>query len=986
MGCDLSYGRAEKSTAGVDNYLNSAYDPNSYIVGVEQEKWINLQTVLWYDADEQGYYSTKFVDGKPIKNADGDVAVEKFYPTATDLKAIQGRNSLCFSISAGVGTENSSFGEKRILIDNVCIRLHDGLTVDQYMQVPSDSGSISIPIYNAYKLEGDGVPEYVKKAVIENNGFSQENIVIEKFSQEDKLLLNGTLLEGYTGTLSNSIIKLSNVKERQTGENLRITLKDIKSVDGGGLLNSTMLVATDKNFKGVIKSCFTDINGNELSVASASSVPTEVSKLKLMLKGVSEAVITDGTVSYTATGGEFDFTTNPLKPNTTYTVKLDGSDYTTFKTAGNGSLSFSNIKLEAGNASVKYVNTLDEDKTVYFTVMYFDTAHKLIKAVTEAKNAAKNYADTMTQPVDSSLGAAYCKVVLLDGLQAVKPLTSMFVNPEQGAEQASTAATKEIEISPFDNAKTAVVKGALTEKAKQRITVVLLAEGGSLVFANDLYSANDGSYTFEINMPDSAQTGTYKLYAAAAGRALANGTEVHYSKDSGSALESVNGASTAKSMAQVIKDNQADLEFYYDEYYNSFDDDDKLAVAALILNAKNELKTVNGIGFVTTDKQTAVKTFRKAVIVRAVTLGKVTDYSEIVPHFDELSAGAVYEWLDNSGSKEISSELRSKWRAGILNRLKGANFISFADFLTKLRAALMFECIADSDGYGNIKNILTDYVSQAYISGLSSTYITNAVCSELVKKVYTGFEYTQLIADIKAYYDTPPAGGGNSVTGNGGNTGGVFPSGVNAPTPIDGTESAVNGGDEAKYDTFRDIGDCWAKDIILELANKNIISGIGDDCFAPERSITREELAAIIVRMLDLSAVFEAELPFADVTEDDWCYEAVKIAYQHGIINGKSASEFGEGESISRQDMAVMLKNVLDVSKIEYAEGTISFADMTEIEEYARKAVNILAEMRIINGYEDNTFRPKDLATRAEASKVIYEMLKVLSRKGAETK
>ena len=53
---------------------------------------------------------------------------------------------------------------------------------------------------------------------------------------------------------------------------------------------------------------------------------------------------------------------------------------------------------------------------------------------------------------------------------------------------------------------------------------------------------------------------------------------------------------------------------------------------------------------------------------------------------------------------------------------------------------------------------------------------------------------------------------------------------------------------------------------------------------------------------------------------------------------------------------------------------------MAEIAGYAQRAVNILAETKIINGYEDNTFRPNGLATRAEASKVIYEVLKVLSR------
>ena len=856
--------------------------------------------------------------------------------------------------------------------------MYDGITIDQYMQVPSNNNSMRIPIYNGYQFAGEGVPGYVKKAILKKTELKPQNIVVEKFSQDDKLLLNGTVIDGYMGTLNDNVIDLSNVEERQTGEKLRITLKDIKDVDGRELLNSTIFVSADENFKGVIKSCFENINGDELVVASANSIPTEVSKLNMVLRGVSEATITDGTVTYTAIDGIFDFTDNPLKANTTYSIKVDGSDYTTFKTVNNGVLVFSDITETSGNVEIRYVNTLNEDKTVYFAIMYFDSSNKLIKAVAEPKTAYKNSSDVMTMMIDSPSGAVYRKVVILDGLQTARPLSTMFVSPEQSGEQTSITAIKEIEISSFDNAKSATVKGVLNDKTRQRITAVLLDAAENVVYANDLYSANDGTYTFEINMPSTAETGNYNLYVVAAERVLANGTEIHYSKDSSSALALVNNATTAEAMAQVIKDNQADLEFYWDEYYTLFNESDKLAVAALMLKEKNDLKAENGVGFITTDKQAAVDVFRKAVVVRAVTLGKVTDYLEIVPYFNELSTGVVYEWLDNNGGKEISSELRSKWKAGVLNRLKGASFASFADFLAKLKASLVFECIADSDGYGNIKNILSDYVSRGYISGLNSTYITNTVCSNLVDKVYTGFDYNQLITDIDTYFNTPSGGGKNGGFGGGGGGGvsAVFPGGTEAPTPIEG---GANNGNGIKYDTFRDISDCWAKDIILELAKRNIISGIGDGFFAPERNITREEFAAIIVRMLGLSVVFEAEPPFDDVSKDDWCYDAVKIAYQHGIISGKSVSEFGKGEYVSRQDMAVMLKNALDVQKVIYEEGTLNFTDSAEILDYAHTAVKALVGMKVINGYEDNTFKPSGLATRAEAAKVIYEVFKVLN-------
>ena len=337
-------------------------------------------SVVNYDKANQNYVTTSYVDGKPIFNTNsGEISKLEVPAPYTDVAT---RTRLGVSVNYRANHTDTSLDEYAV-VDNICIRMYNGITIDDYMQVPSNNSNISIPIYNGYQFEGESVPEYVKKAVIKNAdaGIKKENILIEKFSQDDKLLLNGTIIEGYTGTLNDTVVDLSNIEERQEGENLRITLKGIESVDDGEMLNSTVLVAADEDFTGIIKSRFENINGDELIVASADSVPTEVSKLNLVLRDVSEAVITDGMVTYTATDGVFDFSANPLKPNTTYTIKFDGSDYTTFKTVSNGTLSFSDISVCASSADAKYVNTLNDDKTVYFTIMYFDSSNKLITAV-----------------------------------------------------------------------------------------------------------------------------------------------------------------------------------------------------------------------------------------------------------------------------------------------------------------------------------------------------------------------------------------------------------------------------------------------------------------------------------------------------------------------------------------------------------------------------------------------------------------------------
>ncbi len=959
-------------------YLNSAKSYRATSGIPKEGKWCNMQTVVKYDPENMDYISWNYIDGKPLLDENGEVAKLIFDPDDRTLTDIQNRASINFDIRIRCDAATNEDRDKDVILDNVCIRLYDGSTMDSFMQVPANNTEFDIDLYNGYNFSGDDsdIPSQVKSAALVNKELTQDDVVIECFEPEDKLLLNGTVIDERESVIDGSAIAVSNIPERADGYNLRVTLGNIESVDEGELRNTSMFISSDENFKGVMNSSFKDIGGREVSVSSADSVPTKVNKMELALRGVDYATITDGTNEYTARGGVFDFTQKPLAPGTTYTLKLDGEDYTTFTTADAGELTFSNIGVSSNTASVKYMNTFSEDKEVYFTVMYFDDADRVIKTVMSKKTAEKNKADTLAMAVDPQVGAAYCKIMILDSLQTAVPLTEMFSGQGEIAEQQPTKLIKDFDISPFDNSGTAAVKGRLTANEGQRVTVSLLDSEGNLAYANDFSSAADGTYTFNINMPAVALTDTYKLYIAADGNNFVNGKDVHYSADSSAALAIVNGAETAADMYSAINSNRDDLEFYYDEYTDSFTEADELAVSELILNKKNELKKANGVGFITTDKRSAVDVYRKAVIVQAIKLGKVSNYPELTQHFSELSEGVIHDWLDSDGTKDVRDEVRDKWINGILTRLKGASFTTFDEFIDKFRASLVFECIAAPDGYENIKGILTDYVNQKYISGLSKEYITNTVCTKLVKKVYSGFDYTQLVNDIKGYNETTSAGdsGANKYSGGSSSGGGAFVGGATIPEPI------VKDNDEVKSDIFRDVEDCWAKDIIVELANKNIISGVGDGYFAPERNITREEFAAIVVRMLNLSAVFETDIPFADVTKDDWCYDAVKIAYQHGIINGKSLNEFGMGENISRQDMAVMLKNVLDVINVEYTESDIDFADMGEIDDYAKKAVGILSGAEIINGYEDSTFRPHGLATRAEAAKVIYEVLKVLNK------
>ena len=171
--------------------------------------------------------------------------------------------------------------------------------------------------------------------------------------------------------------------------------------------------------------------------------------------------------------------------------------------------------------------------------------------------------------------------------------------------------------------------------------------------------------------------------------------------------------------------------------------------------------------------------------------------------------------------------------------------------------------------------------------------------------------------------------------------------------------------------TFNDVPNThWAAQSVGYLANAGVISGTGDGSFAPDRTVTREEFVKMVVGAFGLTG--SADVAFGDIAKDHWAYNYIAIAVNNGIVNGVSADKFGMGAKITRQDMAVIIARVAALKGISLSDGSASFTDAANIDGYAKQAVELLAGAKVINGYEDGSFKPQGSLTRAEAAKVIY--------------
>lgn len=116
--------------------------------------------------------------------------------------------------------------------------------------------------------------------------------------------------------------------------------------------------------------------------------------------------------------------------------------------------------------------------------------------------------------------------------------------------------------------------------------------------------------------------------------------------------------------------------------------------------------------------------------------------------------------------------------------------------------------------------------------------------------------------------------------------------------------------DAARGEDFNDTIGHWASDYIAIARENGLISGIGDNNFAPEEKLTREQMAVII----DNAAIFSNAVdfndnPFSDLSREanSWSFDSIIKMYHNGIITGYPDGTFRPTANISRAEIAAMI-------------------------------------------------------------------------------
>jgi hypothetical protein len=178
--------------------------------------------------------------------------------------------------------------------------------------------------------------------------------------------------------------------------------------------------------------------------------------------------------------------------------------------------------------------------------------------------------------------------------------------------------------------------------------------------------------------------------------------------------------------------------------------------------------------------------------------------------------------------------------------------------------------------------------------------------------------------------------------------------------------------------TFNDLApvERWAGRSIEVAAAKGIIVGDGKGTFRPSDNVTRAEFVKMLVSTLSLYAQ-DAKVSFADVQPANWYYTYVSVAVSHGIV--ADGQLFNPNRTITREEMAAMigraLVSQLGSKRVGDADAVLAaFGDAEQISGALKRDVAVTVAEGVMVGSAGN-LNPKGTATRAEAAVVIKKLL-----------
>ncbi|WP_438433778.1 S-layer homology domain-containing protein [Gorillibacterium sp. sgz500922] len=163
---------------------------------------------------------------------------------------------------------------------------------------------------------------------------------------------------------------------------------------------------------------------------------------------------------------------------------------------------------------------------------------------------------------------------------------------------------------------------------------------------------------------------------------------------------------------------------------------------------------------------------------------------------------------------------------------------------------------------------------------------------------------------------------------------------------------------------------------IQALIGRSVITGYGDGTFRPERTVTRAEFAVMLDKALGLMVSDTAAIHFKDVPRGSWYERYVNAAVEAGIITGYTGSEFKPNQTISHQEMVVMLARALTYAGYKGTNETANTdPDPAEIASWAKASYELAKKAQLFGQSGDVfVFGTNQSTSRQESALLLYRL------------
>lgn len=1019
-----SYNHSDAGILPWQTTNSSKYTTVEELEGVNVGDWVNITTVINVSGtteNDRVFTLREYVNGEILTDANGNAEC-KIYPYETDYRFQGSQNrpvngmietypvgtkdganqNLDFYGYYGIGISLTTGGAGDGTwsgIDNVCYRVYNDTELEKVRYGTSDieNGILNIATVTDTGLSdaqafvapkaatagivntGSGAQLTVRKINIED-----DPLAISGDAYDDAAIARSTTIDldryAHEGTVTGkkyfdgSGIRVSGLsKDIASNEGYAIS---IKTTDALGYDFARNLMVTDSSADGFVNSVFYDnFNGDITSSVTRTAskeykISSDTQKIVFNSSDITDSTVAltdaDNTVFANFDGGvytlEFD---KPLVANKEYTLKKGGNTLAKI-VPFSGTVKNEPTKTDDGKPAVNFSNATEDKATGY--IIATNGGYDL-----EAKNFEMQPGEFGTISMDTT--NSYEDVIVFDDFKQ-----------EDG--EAELDSEKQV-VDPFVGTKSSV-SGNFGEAGKD-VTLVILQGAdfkddadvaSSIIYlattktkqasASTLEGPSEyetGDYVFDIDFPSSMTTDKYTFMIYCGNDAYRRVVPYAVSAENKDAIASL-VSSPETALADETTRNK--LEFYYgavETLYDSAELDAFYADVAQII--KNDL-AVNSLSSDSDKaKAEAVQLYRHAAIMTALKDGKLTSLDKVAGDIKFLNEDPMQSWWKQSGN--VESDFETTWRKDVASKLSGKTYANVSEFEREITKAVILEIVEHAGSKEVVKNILS--TSFGTYNTINASSVTDYASGSVMRIAYSDLSQIQAALDkannsanLDDDDDDSGYSKGHGTTGS--SVGSVTVGGNTAQTPA-GTPSNTG----LAYADMKDAE--WANDAVKALKAKGIVNGKSADSYDPNGLVTREEFVKMMMLLAKIN-VEHGEINFDDVTSDAWFYTYVKAAFQKGIVNGMSDTSFGVGQNITRQDLATIVNNTLVYLGTKMSNGEITFDDKDSVSDYAQNAVSKLVATGILNGYEDNTFRPNGYATRAEAAKILYEVSKLL--------